>query len=165
MIRDSNNQVAETLYQQNGGANSIRRMISLCGLQDAKPASNGRFGYTRMSARDAVRLGGCIAGGKAAGEEWTTWLLDMMRKVRGTGDFGIRDALPDAMRLTVGIKNGWDQWSEDNTYRTNCLAIGPTWSLAVMQRYPVHGNYNLDFAHTKKVCEEVAHTLLNPEAF
>jgi len=165
MIRDSDNNVAETLYQQNGRANIIKRMISICGLKDSKPATNGRFGYTQVSARDAVLMGGCIAEGKAAGSKWTPWLLDMMRKVRGTGAFGIRYALPPVMRQTVAIKNGWDQWSEDRTYRTNCLAIGDTWVLSVLQRYPSTGNYGLDFAHTRKVCEETARKLLNPEAF
>jgi hypothetical protein len=165
MIRDSSNEVAENLYFKNGKSAIIKRMISICELEDAKAATNNRFGYTLISARDAVRMGGCIADGRAAGSKWTPWLLDMMRKVRGTGDFGIRDALPTVMRQTVAIKNGWDNWSEDSTYRTNCLAIGDTWVLSVMQRYPSKGNYESDFAHTRQVCEDAAKKLINPEAF
>jgi hypothetical protein len=165
MIRDSDNAVAENLFFQNGKANVIKRMISICELEDAKPPSNNRFGYTLISARDAVRMGACIADGRAAGAKWTPWLLDMMRKVRGVGDFGIRQALPTVVRPTIAIKNGWDFWNEDRTYRTNCLAIGDTWVVAVMQRYPTQGNTEADFTHTRKICQDAAKQLLNPEAF
>jgi hypothetical protein len=170
MIRDSDNAVAENLYLtslENGGlgrATTIQRLKARCGVQDAKAATNNRFGYTQLSARDAVRMGACIADGRAAGSKWTPWLLDKMRKVRGVGDFGIREALPTAIQPQVAIKNGWDSWSEDNTYRTNCLAIGDSWVLAVLQRYPRRGDDNLDLAHTQKVCEETARALLNPAA-
>jgi hypothetical protein len=165
MIRDSNNEVAESLFFKNGRGNIIKRMVSICELEDSKAPTNNRFGYTQISARDAVRMGGCIADGRAAGSKWTPWLLDMMRKVRGTGDFGIRDALPKVLRQTVAVKNGWDFWFDDRTYRTNCLAIGDTWVLSVLQRYPTGGNANADFAHTQKVCQETARLLLNPKAF
>ena len=165
MIRDSDNGVAESLFFANGKANIIKRLVSICELKNAKAPSNNRFGYTQISAQDAVRMGACIADGRAAGSKWTPWLLDMMRKVRGTGDFGIRNALPSVVRQTVAIKNGWDFWNEDRTYRTNCLAIGDTWVVAVMQRYPTGGNAEADFAHTRKICQDTAKLLLNPDAF
>jgi hypothetical protein len=160
MIRDSNNEVADQLYT----TSSITRLVDVCDLQDSRPAPNGRFGYTQISARDAVRMGACIADGRAAGTKWTPWVLDMMRKVRGVGDFGIREVMPAAQQPQIAIKNGWDSWSEDNTFRTNCLAIGDTWVVSVMQRYPTQGDANLDLAHTKKICLEAARLLLNPEA-
>jgi hypothetical protein len=164
MIRDSDNAVAENLYFANGKANVIKRLISICELEDTKAPANNRFGYTQMSARDAVRMGACIADGRAAGTKWTPWLLDMMRKVRGTGDFGIRNALPEVVRQTIAVKNGWDLWNEDRTFRTNCLAIGDTWVVSVMQRYPTGGNADTDFTHTRKICQETAKLLLNPDA-
>jgi hypothetical protein len=165
MIRDSDNGVAENLYFANGKANVIKRLVQICDLEDAKAPANNRFGYTQISARDAVRMGACIADGRAAGSKWTPWLLDMMRKVRGTGNFGIRNALPEVVRQTIAIKNGWDFWNEDRTFRTNCLAIGDTWVVTVMQRYPTGGNAEADFAHTRKICQETAKLLLNPDAF
>jgi hypothetical protein len=164
MIRDSDNGVAENLYFANGKANVIKRLVSICKLEDTKAPANNRFGYTQISARDAVRMGACIADGRAAGSKWTPWLLDMMRKVRGTGNFGIRNAMPEVVRQTIAIKNGWDFWVDDRTYRTNCLAIGDTWVVAVMQRYPSSGDANA-FAHTRKICQETARLLLNPDAF
>jgi len=162
MIRDSNNDAASRTYNLNGKAASIQRLISICKLTDSKTGES--WGDTLVSARDAVRMGECIADGTAAGPKWTSWVLDMMRKVRDVGDFGIRKALPTATQPTIAIKNGWDQWAADNTYRTNCLAIGETWVMSVLQRYPRQGDYNADFAHTEQVCQDVATALLNPEA-
>src|SRR5204863_138178 len=80
------------------------RLITMCGLTDSSAVPN-EWGTTRLSARDAVRMGDCIADGTAAGPTWTPWVLDMMRKVRGVGDFGIRDVLPPAQAAKVAIKN------------------------------------------------------------
>jgi len=165
MIRDSDNSAAEWTYNQVGRSKSIGRLISTCSLTDSKAPSSGfGWGYTKLSARDAVRMGDCIASGTAAGTKWTPWLLDIMRKVRGLGDFGIRKALPAAQQSQVAMKNGWDVWKEDGTYHTNCVAIGDTWIMAVMQRYPSQGKSDAELlAHTSKVCSDVATALLNPD--
>ncbi len=160
MIRDSDNNAAERIFTANGKTASIKRLISLCKLTDSS-AVTGLWSNTRVSARDTVRMGECIASGRAAGDTWTPWLLGMMRKVRGFGDFGIRNALPTAERGKVAIKNGWLLRDEDHNWHTNCLAIGDTWVMAVLQRYPTQGNWDADFAHTQTVCQSVARMLLN----
>ncbi|HEX6871743.1 MAG TPA: hypothetical protein VF163_11650 [Micromonosporaceae bacterium] len=163
MIRDSDNNAADRTYNATGKTASINRLISICKLTDSK-AISGFWSNTNISARDTVRMGACIADGRAAGSRWTPWVLDMMRKVRDVGDFGIRKALPEAGQGQVAIKNGWLLRDEDNNWHTNCLAIGDTWVLAVLQRYPSQGNWNDDFAHTQQVCTTVAQQLLNPDA-
>jgi hypothetical protein len=162
MIRDSDNNVADQTYDDNGGNASIERLISMCKLTDSK-ADPGWWSGTTISARDTVRMGGCIADGRAAGAKWTPWILDMMRKVRGAGDFGIREALPAAAQGQVAIKNGWLQRDDDNNnWHTSCLAIGDTWVLSVLQRYPSQSTFDADFQHTADVCKKVATQLLNP---
>jgi hypothetical protein len=88
----------------------------------------------------------------------------MMRKVRGVGDFGIRDVLPPAQAATVAIKNGWLLRDEDHNWHVNCLAVGDTWVVAVMQRYPSTSTKAKDreaeFDHTQQVCRDVASQLL-----
>jgi hypothetical protein len=162
MIRDSDNNAAIRTYDANGQTASIKRLIDICELTDSK-AVPGLWSNTRVSARDTVRMGQCLADGRAAGKKWTPWLLDMMRKVRDIGDFGIREALPEGQRSQVAIKNGWLLRDEDDHWHTNCLAIGDTWVMAVLQRYPNQGDWNADFAHTRQVCADVARALLNPE--
>ncbi|GAA1768727.1 serine hydrolase [Luedemannella helvata] len=159
MIRDSDNAAAAKIFAANGRTASIQRLISVCGLTDSTVVPN-EWGTTRVSARDAVRMGNCIATGKAAGARWTPWVLNMMREVRGDGDFGIRDALPAATAARVAIKNGWLLRDEDNHWHVSCLAIGDTWVMSVLQRYPSTGDAESDFAHTRDVCERVADQVL-----
>ena len=64
----------------------------------------------------------------------------------------------------VAIKNGWLLRDDDNNWHTTCLAIGDTWVMAVLQRYPSTGAYDADFQHTTVVCQKVATMLLNPAA-
>jgi hypothetical protein len=163
LIRDSNNEAADRTYNLNGKTASIERLISICQLTDSKAIPN-LWSNTNISAQDTVRMGACIADGRAAGQKWTPWVLDMMRKVRGVGDFGIRKALPPTVQATVAIKNGWLLRDEDHNWHTNCMAIGETWVLSVLQRYPSQGDWNVDLAHTEQVCQDVAALLLNPDA-
>jgi hypothetical protein len=160
MIRDSDNNAAEDIYQRNGGSASINRLISICHLTDTKATSRG-WSFTTISARDAVRMADCIANGTGAGPTWTGWLLEKMRTVR-IGDWGIRKALPPAEAAAVSIKNGWLFYDDDRNWHINCLAVSDTWAMAVLQRYPGHGRYDSDFAHGIAVCKDVATQLLNP---
>src|SRR4029450_5685068 len=60
MIRDSDNQAAESIYRSNGATASISRLLSMCGLTDSR-ATSGSWSKTYLSSRDAVRMGKCIA--------------------------------------------------------------------------------------------------------
>jgi hypothetical protein len=142
MIRDSDDNAAEDIYQVSGRNAVIKRMITICGLTDSSVV-DGWWSKTQISARDAVRLGQCIAGGKAAGPKWTNWVLDEMREVRGGvakepsgGRWGIIDALPQELANDVAIKNGWTMLYDDGNWRVNCLAIQSDWVLSVLTRYP-----------------------------
>jgi hypothetical protein len=159
MIRDSDNQAAEDIYRRNGSTNSIQRLIRVCRLTHSSAVS-GRWSETRMSASDAVRMGACLADGRAAGPKWTKWLLNEMRLVRGDGRFGIVKALPADIAATTAIKNGWLLRDDTGLWHVNCLAIGDGWVLAVMLRY----SGALGFAHGGTVCRSVATQLMDPAA-
>jgi hypothetical protein len=163
MVKDSDNDAADRTYTSIGGTPGIQKMISVCSLTDSA-AVQGFWSNTKMSARDVVRLGQCIGDGRAAGPKWTPWLLGAMRGVRGVGDFGIRSAFPTAQRPQIAIKNGWLLRDDDNAWHTNCLAIGDTWVMSVMQRYASTGAYNDDFNHTTQVCQNVAKLLMTAPA-
>jgi hypothetical protein len=154
MIRDSDNAAAEDIYRTNGSTSSIKRLISMCGLTDSR-ATSGSWSRTYLSSRDAVRMGTCIADGRAAGRQWTSWLLTEMRSVRGYGRFGIIQAMPAEAAKNLAIKNGWLLRS-DGLMRINCLAIGDKWVLAVLVRYAG----SLGEAHGISVCRSVAQQLL-----
>jgi len=134
MIKSNDNPPADALFVELGGAASIRRLTALCGLTDSRPAS--QWNRTVTSARDAVRMGLCLADGRAGGPRWTAWVLAQMRAVDGPGNFGVRLALTPAVRPTVAIGNGWALRDEDASWHISCLAIGRDWVLSTLARYP-----------------------------
>jgi hypothetical protein len=159
MIRDSDNEAAEDIYRLNGSSDSIARLTRICGLTNTR-AVPGLWSETRMSAPDAVRMGACLANGRAAGPKWTKWVLNEMRHVRGDGRFGIVEALPSDVAATTAIKNGWLLRDDTGLWHVTCLAIGDGWVLAVMMRYPG----SLGFEHGGTVCRSVASQLIDPAA-
>jgi hypothetical protein len=159
MIRDDDDSAAERLVAKVGGATeSVGRLVTMCQLSETKAVADS-WRDTSISARDAVRMGGCLADGRAAGAQWTPFVLDAMRQVRGEGDFGIRKAFPRAQQPAIAIANGWLLSEKDQTWHANCLAVSDDWVLAVLQRYPVHGDKNVDLAHIDAICQDVVHKL------
>lgn len=165
-IRWSDDSAAQWFYERDGEEKAIQRMIDICGLTETE-AYESWWSRTTMSPRDAVRLGECIADGRAAGPQWTDWLLDTMRNVtgstapadqedsRGGGRWGIIDGVPATQAAQVAIKNGWTSYEEDG-WHVNCLAIGDTWTMAVMMRYP--SDLGLDYG--AGICRSIATQLL-----
>ena len=154
MIRDSDDSAAEDIYQLGGADQSINRMISTCGLTDTT-LFEGWWSMTEISARDAARLGLCVADGRAAGPTWTSWLLRQMRDVRGEGRFGIIDGLPPAVGQVTSIKNGWTDFQEDDEWHVACLAVHNDWVLAVLTRYPLE----FGLSYGAQVCKSVTQQL------
>jgi hypothetical protein len=156
MIRDSANTPAQTLWEELGQQVSITRLVSICDLTNSKASSSG-WSRTQISAQDIARLGDCVSDGRAAGPEWTDWLLDEMRAVRGTGNSGIRKAFPASVQKTIAIKNGWIDRTAEREYHVSCLAIGDGWTMGVAVQYPFGGGRGYDYGF--EVCESVARQL------
>lgn len=142
VIEDSNDPLAEKYYQLGGADRLIGRLAMICGLTNLviEPTL---WGNTLMTPADAVRYGACLADGRAAGPQWTNWLLETMRDVRGSvddqvsgevqgGRWGIIDGLPAELAQDTSIKNGWTVYEDG--WHVNCLAIHPTFVLSVMMR-------------------------------
>jgi hypothetical protein len=167
-IRDSNDNSAQWLYQQNGGNASIQRLFKICKLADKPSIKSGWWSMTQLTARDATRMGDCIGDGTAAGSKWTPWVLKEMRLVRGTtaakdqhlktggGRWGIIDGLPAELAADTSIKNGWTLIYADGTWHVNCLAIHSDWTLAVQMRYP--GKLGLKYG--ADICKSVTQQLV-----
>ncbi|MFF0174866.1 serine hydrolase [Micromonospora profundi] len=158
IIRDSDNTRAEQFYNSVGRDASIKRLISMCKLTDSSVAPDKGWSRTALSPRDTARLGNCIATGTAAGPKWTKWLLNEMKLVRGAGDFGIRKAFPAAKQKQIAIKNGWIDRTREQQMHINCLAIGDTWTMGVMVKYPIDMGYD----YGMKNCEKITEALLSP---
>jgi len=153
MILDSSNGPASEFF---GGQPSWDRLVKTCGLTDLK-ARDWSWSTTGMSARDAARYGFCIYSGKATTPEWTAWIVDKMRHVRGQGDFGPRALFKD--RTEVATKNGWENWQ--GYWYINCLAVKGDWSIAILQRWPYSGeSYEEAIRQAEPVCNSIASQVL-----
>lgn len=161
MIVDSNDSLTEKYYRLGGTDAVSRRLMSVCGLTslDVEPT---RWSQTKMTPEDAARFGACLADGRAAGPQWTPWILDTMRVVRGAlgdpapggggGRWGIIDVLPPELSEKTSIKNGWTLYKDG--WHVNCLAVHPEWVLIVM----IRTNGGLELA--AKGCAAVAELFL-----
>jgi hypothetical protein len=172
-IRDSNDVSAEKLFNLGGRASVISRLIDICGLTNTRAvtppgASTIWWSYTKMSARDAVRMGACVGDGRAAGQQWTGWVLNEMASVTGTADakdqhatwgggrWGIIDGLPKSVAdQGVSIKNGATLINADDSWHVDCLAVHTDWVLAVLLRYP--RSHSLQYG--ADICKTVAQQL------
>jgi hypothetical protein len=143
MIIDSNDDLAEKYYEQDGSNAVIQRMISMCGLTHTTIYPYW-WSKTQMTAQDAVKYGLCVANGTAAGTKWTQWILTTMQHVRGGvadqisvtkqgGRWGIIDGLPANLVAGTSIKNGWTTGYSDG-WHIDCMAINAAWVLNVMVR-------------------------------
>lgn len=153
MIRDSANEPASTLYAELGRSATIGRLVSICKLTDSK-AGDG-WSTTALSARDTCRIANCIGNGTAAGPKWTNWLVNEMRQVRGTGDFGIRKAWPAAEQKNIAIKNGWVDRQALGFWTVNCMALGDTWTMAVMTRPPLSKPWSIGGDTAKSIATQL----------
>lgn len=156
MIRDSDNAIAEAVFREIGQDASINRLVAICRLSDTTPYQ-GYWSNVHISARDTVRMGACLADGRAAGSAWTRWLINEMRSVR-IGDFGILPVLPDAVADRTAVKNGWLDRQSDHNWYVNCMAIiDDRWVLAVLTRY---SDAELGMGHGAGICSSVTRQLL-----
>ncbi|MEV4131088.1 serine hydrolase [Dactylosporangium sp. NPDC049742] len=153
MIRNSDNTAASYFWTLDGRSASITRLVQMCGLTDSKAYID--WASTLLSARDAARMGACIGDGRAAGPKWTDWVLNEMRNVASSQEFGIVPALPAAEQATTAVKNGWIARS-DGKWHVNCLAIGTEWVLSVLTVYPS----SKGMGYGAEICTSVTRQLL-----
>jgi hypothetical protein len=151
MIRYSDDNAAQALYVSRGSDAVVQRMIGACGLTDTR-VYHGWWSQTQVSARDAVRLGDCVADGRVTTPRWTEWILSEMRQLTGEGAFGIGQVRPFDHGKKLAVKNGWTR-RDDGTWHVNCLAVADGWVLAVLVRYYPH---SLGLDHGAAVCRSVA---------
>jgi hypothetical protein len=152
MIRNSDNTAASYFWGLNGRSASITRLVQLCGLTDSKAYVD--WASTMVSARDAARMGACIGDGRAAGAKWTEWVLNEMRNVAGSQEFGVVPALPAQEKAATAVKNGWIARS-DGKWHVNCLAVGTEWVLSVLTVYPA----SKGMSYGANVCSSVTRQL------
>jgi hypothetical protein len=158
MIRVSDDQAAETVYQVRGRDNVIRRLIRTCGLTDTYIGKPGRWSWTKMSPRDAVRMGACVQPGRNLWPIYGNFLFGEMRAVAASNAFGIQQAYPAGNGVRIAVKNGWTAHGATSSWNVTCLGIwgaGNRWLLAIESRYAVR----LGLAYGAATCQETTRRL------
>jgi hypothetical protein len=155
MIHLSDDDAAQWAYVSRGSDAVIRRLITICKLQDTKVTS-GWWSKTQISARDAAAMGACVLDGDLLSPVWHDWLLDQMQHVDPSNAFGISQA-PVVAGKDVAVKNGWTEHStpDGEIWAVNCLAVWGDWSLAVLTNYSAE----LGLSHGADICETVTQQL------
>ena len=155
MIRDSDNAAADRIIAATGGgaSESIGRLATMCQLTEVQ---RGREvpGNTVISARDAVRMGDCLADGRAAGAQWTPWVMDSCAwsAARATSASARRsrpDQQPRSRPRTAGrCGTRTEHWHVELPRHRRHLGAGR------LQRYPSHGDRRRH-GPRRRVCQDV----------
>ena len=110
MIRLSDNEATDLLWDRYGGDEIITEVADRYGMKNTRPA--GFWAGAQSSAADmATFLAGVLKGDGGLGPRETYYFADLMHSVPKYSygmmdqDFGIRGGLPEE---SVGTKNGWD---------------------------------------------------------
>ncbi|NUS73007.1 MAG: hypothetical protein HOQ05_06325 [Corynebacteriales bacterium] len=149
MIRISDDNAAEILYQARGADAVIERLISGADLKDTTVHS-GWWSLTEMSAWDATEMFNYVLA-LSRGDPWIAWLVEQARNVDPSNAFGIPQVLPEGTSYVV--KNGWTPQGDE--WHLNCLAGWDGKVLAVLTRYPVE----LGEEYGAQVCADIASQL------
>jgi hypothetical protein len=156
MIHSSDDSAAQELYSRLGSDASVRRMIERCSLTETEIHPSW-WSKTLMSAADATKLGLCVARGPGISPDWRDKILDEMRNLEPSNNFGVAEA-PALRGKKIAVKNGWTLHGE--TWAVNCLAVWGKWALAVMV---VHGDRPGGHLYAAKVCSDVAERLFKDQ--
>lgn len=112
MIISSDNPAASRLWAANGGAAGMRRLWRRIGLDDMRPGARGRWGLTRTSVRNRLRLLGILVDGHPAIDAVrANEVIWLMRDVRSGQRWGVQGAARAGEMCE--LKNGWLPRSAD----------------------------------------------------
>jgi hypothetical protein len=106
MIEDSDNDDAQTLWDQEGGAEAVENFDTTAGLTQTAPDSAGYWGLSSTTVADQVQLLRTLAYPNAVLTPASqSYVLGLMSHVESGQAWGV-SAGPGA-NATVALKNGW----------------------------------------------------------
>lgn len=107
MIRRSDNDATDCLYEQIGGADELRRTYELLGVEQTQAADI--WGANETVAEDQVRIATALAGGVDwIRDDLMAWAVDLVETIDPGQRWGITAGSAGAAD-EVGLKNGWLQ--------------------------------------------------------
>jgi beta-lactamase class A len=104
MIESSDNDAAESLYQEVGTASGVMDFLNSHELSGIIPDPT-TWGTSTASPQAMVDLLSALSAGELLSAPWTAYALSLMQNVVPDQRFGIGDTAP--RRSIVSMKNGW----------------------------------------------------------
>ncbi|RKS10354.1 beta-lactamase class A [Nocardiopsis sp. Huas11] len=123
MIRYSDNDVTDVLYQRNGFTDGFVEGARTLGLSGTEPNASGVWGATRTTAADQIRLLRALyTEDSPLSEEDRAFVLGLMETVAPEQGWGVSAAA--GPEDTVGVKNGWTpRASNDGLWNVNSVGF------------------------------------------
>lgn len=106
MIRDSDNDAAQDLWNEDGGSGEVHEFDADAGMGDTTPYPGGYWGLSTTTPRDQITLlQHVLLPNQLLAKTSREYMYGLMRNVVSAQDWGVSAGVPaDA---TVALKNGW----------------------------------------------------------
>jgi hypothetical protein len=131
MITLSDNDAADWLWNDVGGAEPVTEFLQTAGIDDAV-IDPSDWGTSTLSPRDAATLMADLVGGTILDEPTRTLAMDLLSSVDPSQVWGAVAAAPSG---ETGVKNGWypenGGWVLDSTGFVRDAGSGPNYTIAI----------------------------------
>ncbi|MFJ4518602.1 serine hydrolase [Streptomyces sp. NPDC088816] len=124
MIRKSDNAAANALWREIGRAPGLQAANKRLGLTSTKGGPDGRWGLTRTTASDQIRLllsvfdsAGASGTGSPLNKESRTYIRSLMSRVASEQSWGVSAAAG----AEYALKNGWLQRTTSGLWDVNSV--------------------------------------------
>jgi beta-lactamase class A len=120
MIENSDDDAAQTLWDQAGGSEAVGAFDRLVGMTDTTLNPNGYWGLSTTTAADQIALLKDLAAPNALLDSPSRqYELGLMEDVEADQVWGVTGGVPSAVR--VAIKDGWDPLDNGTTWQINSI--------------------------------------------
>ena len=148
MITESDNDAADALFAEVGGASAIKSYLASIGI-DGSGISATDWGDSEMSASEAARLMGMLIDGDILDAQHQELAMNLLEDVDSAQAWGVVDSVSYA---TTGVKDGWyperDGWVIDSVgYAVGSLDY-PDYVVAVFTNQQTYFYDTVDSIHT-----------------
>lgn len=157
MIENSNNDSAQAIWIEIGGAPGVDTFMRRVGVPGLAPNPDA-WGWSTISPLAMVRLLTLLHDGKVLNASHRSLALNLMRNVEPDQQVGVGDTAPNG--ASVALKDGWVP-GPDDLWAMNSSGIvtigGETYIIAVYTQH--EGSLDDGWAITRHVCSSVAQSL------
>jgi Beta-lactamase enzyme family len=120
MIENSDDDAAQDLWDQEGGAVAVGAFDRLAGLTDTSLNQAGYWGLSTTTAEDQVTMVKTIAYGNAVLDSASRhYELGLMANIEADQRWGVSAGV--ASGVSVDLKDGWDPLDGDTDWQVNSV--------------------------------------------